>query len=187
MGNYQLLKSEREDNMIHIFYPDESADSAYSIDYADLYKKGYRGILFDIDNTLVEHGKDADDKAKKLIKELVDLGFKVCFISNNSEERVKRFNKDLHQSYVFKANKPARAGYLKGVKVLGTNLKNTVFVGDQLFTDVYGARRAGLKSYFVKPVGKDIEIQIILKRYLEKIVLFFYKHFHKKRKYIHKK
>lgn len=169
--------------MIHIFYPDESADSAYAIDYKALYQRGYRGILFDIDSTLVEHGKDADDRAKKLIRDLNDSGFKVCFISNNSEERVKRFNKDLHQSYVYKAGKPSRTGYLKGVKVLGTTLSNTVFIGDQLFTDVYGARRAGLKSIYVKPIGKDTEIQIILKRYLERIVLFFYRHFHTKGKY----
>lgn len=173
---------EREDNMLHIFYPDESEDSAYTIDYKALYKRGYRGILFDIDSTLVEHGKDADDRAKKLIKELNDIGYKVCFISNNNEERVLRFNKDLHQSYVFKANKPSRTGYLKGVKVLGTTLSNTIFVGDQLFTDIYGARRAGLKSIYVQPIGKDTEIQIVLKRYLEKVVLFCYKHFHTKAK-----
>lgn len=168
--------------MIHNFYPDESADSAYSVDYKALYNRGYRGILFDIDNTLVEHGKDADERAKKLIRDLDDLGFKVCFISNNSEERVKRFNKDLHQSYIYKAGKPSKTGYIKGVKTLGTTVSNTVFIGDQLFTDIYGARRAGLKSIFVKPIGKDTEIQIILKRYLEKVVLFFYAHFHKKEK-----
>ncbi|SHO45056.1 YqeG family HAD IIIA-type phosphatase [Anaerocolumna xylanovorans] len=168
--------------MIHIFYPDESADSAYSVNYKALYNRGYRGILFDIDNTLVEHGKDADERAKKLIRNLNELGFKICFISNNSEERVKRFNKDLHQSYVYKAGKPSKAGYIKGMKTLGTTPPTTVFIGDQLFTDIYGARRAGLKSIFVKPIGKDTEIQIILKRYLEKIVLFFYTHFNTKGK-----
>lgn len=174
--------SEREDNMLSNFYPDESADSAYKVDYKALYNRGYRGILFDIDNTLVEHGKDADERAKKLIRNLNGLGFKVCFISNNSEERVNRFNKDLHQNYVYKAGKPSRTGYLKGVMLLETTLTNTVFIGDQLFTDIYGARRAGLKSIFVNPIGKDTEIQIIIKRYLEKIILYFYRHSNTKRK-----
>ena len=58
---------------------------------------------------------------------------------------------------------------------MGTNTENTLFVGDQLFTDVYGARRAGLKSILVKPIHPKEEIQIVLKRYLEKIVLYFYK------------
>jgi len=58
---------------------------------------------------------------------------------------------------------------------MGTKPSNTVFIGDQLFTDVYGANRAGIKSYFVKPIGPKEEIQIVLKRYLERIVLYFYR------------
>ena len=58
---------------------------------------------------------------------------------------------------------------------MGTHHGNTVFVGDQLFTDVYGARRTGIRSILVQPIDPHEEIQIVLKRYLEKIVLFFYK------------
>ncbi|MDF2801776.1 MAG: hypothetical protein K0S61_1679 [Anaerocolumna sp.] len=161
--------------MIKFFYPDQCADSAYVIDYKNLYKKGYRGLLFDIDNTLVEHGEDATERAVMLMKELKQIGFKVCLISNNSEERVKRFNKDIKAEYIYKANKPFKKNYLKAVKIMGTSLKNTVFVGDQLFTDVYGAKRAGLKSFFVKPIGPEKEIQIVFKRYLERVVLYFYR------------
>ena len=56
-----------------------------------------------------------------------------------------------------------------------TSKENTLFVGDQLFTDVWGAKRTGMKSILVKPIHPKEEIQIVLKRYLEKIVLFFYK------------
>ena len=56
-----------------------------------------------------------------------------------------------------------------------TEKENTLFVGDQLFTDVWGAKRTGIKSILVKPIHPKEEIQIVLKRYLEKIVLFFYK------------
>ena len=59
--------------------------------------------------------------------------------------------------------------------------ENTLFIGDQLFTDIFGAKRTGIKTYLVKPIGKKEEIQIVLKRYLEKIVLFFYKVNHKDR------
>ena len=58
---------------------------------------------------------------------------------------------------------------------MGTNEKNTLFVGDQLFTDVWGARNTGIFSILVEPIDKKEEIQIVLKRYLEKIVLFFYR------------
>ena len=58
---------------------------------------------------------------------------------------------------------------------MGTTVKNTVFIGDQLFTDVFGANRIGMMSYFVKPIGPKEEIQIILKRKLERIVLRCYR------------
>ena len=57
---------------------------------------------------------------------------------------------------------------------MGTGERSTMFVGDQLFTDVYGARRTGIYSILVKPINPKEEIQIVLKRYLEKIVLWFY-------------
>jgi len=161
--------------MFQKFYPKECADSTYDIDFKSLYKQGYRGLLFDIDNTLVEHGAAADDRAIRLFKELKQIGFQVCIISNNQEERVKSFNKDIQVHYVFNAHKPSTKNYFKAMVLMGTHQSNTVFVGDQLFTDVYGANRAGIKSYFVKPVGPKEEIQIVLKRYLERIVLYFYR------------
>ena len=58
---------------------------------------------------------------------------------------------------------------------MGTNSKNTLFVGDQLFTDVYGANRAGIYGILVKPMNPKEEIQIVLKRYMEAVVLYCYK------------
>ena len=66
-------------------------------------------------------------------------------------------------------------GYEKAMELMGTDRTNTIFVGDQLFTDVFGANRAGICTILVKPIHPKEEIQIVLKRYLEKIVLFFYK------------
>ncbi|WMJ88713.1 YqeG family HAD IIIA-type phosphatase [Anaerocolumna sp. MB42-C2] len=161
--------------MFQEFYPDESADSAYDIHYDDLYKQGYRGLLFDIDNTLVEHGADADTRSINLMNKLKLMGFNICLISNNGEERVKRFNKKIKVKNIYNAHKPSVKNYIKAMQLMNTNQSNTIFIGDQLFTDVYGAKRAGIKSYFVKPIGPEKEIQIILKRYLERIVLYFYR------------
>ena len=61
------------------------------------------------------------------------------------------------------------------MKRIGTTIRNTVSIGDQVFTDVFGSNRAGLYSILVKPIAKKEEIQIVLKRYLERVVLFFYK------------
>ena len=77
--------------------------------------------------------------------------------------------------YVFDAHKPSTKNYKKAMELMKTEKDNTLFVGDQLFTDVWGAKRTGIKSILVKPIHPKEEIQIVLKRYLEKIVLFFYK------------
>lgn len=161
--------------LLRKFYPHKTADSAYEINYEKLYRDGYRGILFDIDNTLVEHGADATPRAIELFGRLKKIGFQTCLISNNSEERVNRFNRQIKANYIYKANKPFIKSYVKAAKLMGTRVDNTVFVGDQLFTDVYGANRIGMLTYLVKPIGPKEEIQIVLKRKLEKLVLYFYR------------
>ena len=80
------------------------------------------------------------------------------------------------------AHKPSRKNYLKAMELMGTKIENTLFVGDQLFTDVYGAKRVGIHNILVKPIHPKEEIQIVLKRKLEKIVLFFYAKEQRKRK-----
>ena len=160
--------------MFHCFFPDEYLDSAYSIDYESLYEQGYRGLLFDIDNTLGPHGAPADDRAKALFARLKELGFKSCFLSNNQIERVSSFNEAVGERFIENAHKPSVKNYRKAMEMLGTDTSNTVFVGDQLFTDIYGAKRAGIRNILVKPIHPKEEIQIVLKRYLEKIVLYFY-------------
>ncbi len=157
-----------------ILYPSAEAHSCESIDFKKLYEKGYRGIIFDIDNTLVPHGAPADKKAIEFFKYLKKTGFKTCLISNNSKERVLPFAKAVGAKAVWKANKPAGRNYLLACRQMKTDRTNTVFVGDQIFTDVLGANLAGIPSILVEPIHPKEEIQIVLKRYLEKIVLFFY-------------
>ena len=161
--------------MLEKFYPDVYLDSTYAIDFKDWYEKGYRAVLFDIDNTLVPHGAPADERTKKFFADLRTLGMKYCLISNNQLPRVKPFADEVQAYFIENAHKPSVKGYRLAMEKMGTDTANTLFVGDQLFTDVYGARRAGLKSILVKPIHPKEEIQIVLKRYLEKIVLYFYK------------
>lgn len=161
--------------MLESFYPDLTMNSAYQIDFKEYYEKGYRGVIFDIDNTLVPHGAPADKRSIVLIESLKKMGFGVVFLSNNKEPRVKMFNDAVHAQYIYKAGKPGKKGYKKAMEMMGTNTENTLFVGDQLFTDVWGARNTGIFSILVNPIDKKEEIQIVLKRYLERIVLVFYR------------
>lgn len=160
--------------MLETFYPDHEVESAYVIDYEALYEAGYRGIIFDVDNTLVPHGAPADERAIALFTRLHAIGFKTLLLSNNKEPRVKMFNDKVSSSYIFKAGKPGREGYRRAMERMETTPETTLFVGDQLFTDVWGAKRTGIVTYLVKPIHPKEEIQIVLKRYLEKIVLYFY-------------
>lgn len=167
--------------MFDRFFPDDYKMSTYVIPFEKLYEEGFRGVIFDIDNTLVPHGAPADDRAKKLFARLKEIGFSSCLISNNQEARVKMFNEEIQTNYIYNAHKPSAKNYKKAMEIMGTDDSNTLFVGDQLFTDVWGAKRSGIRNILVKPIHPKEEIQIVLKRYLEKIVLHFYKKKQKKR------
>ena len=118
------------------------ADSAYGIDYEELYGRGYRGIIYDVDNTLVEHGAPATKRAVELFERLHGIGFSAVLLSNNREQRVKSFAEDVrYADYIFKAGKPSARGYREAMRRMGTDERNTLFVGDQLFTDVWGAKK----------------------------------------------
>lgn len=168
--------------MLQCFYPDEYLDSTYEIDFEKKYNQGYRGIIFDIDNTLVPHGLPADERAIALFKRLKRIGYKVTMLSNNKEPRVKMFCDAVEAPYIYKAGKPNPDKYREAMKNMGTDEKNTLFVGDQIFTDVWGANKAGIYSILVKPIHPKEEIQIVLKRYPEKIVLAGYHRYVRKRK-----
>ena len=153
-------------------FPTGRASSAYKIDYERLAASGIRGIIFDIDNTLVPHGAPATEEAIRLFSNLHSLGLKTCLISNNGKERVKSFADAVGSQYQYKAGKPSKKGYVAGMEMMGTDAKSTLFVGDQIYTDVWGANRAGIPSCLVKPIHPKEEIQIVLKRILEKPLLW---------------
>ncbi len=161
--------------LLQTFYPGEYVDSVYGIDFEGLYRRGFRGILFDVDNTLVPHGAPATSQSVELFRRLHEMGFATCLISNNKEPRVRPFAEAMETPFVYKADKPSRRGYEEGMTCMGTDRSDTLFIGDQLFTDVWGANRTGIHSILTKPIDPHEEIQIVLKRYLERIVLFFYK------------
>lgn len=161
--------------MGNFLYPDEYLQSAYQIDYAAFYQKGFRGIIFDIDNTLVPHGAPADKRAVSLFVRLRELGFSCVLLSNNKEPRVKLFCDKVGADYIFKAKKPKPSAYRRAMERMHTGREDTLFIGDQIFTDVAGANLCGIYSILVKPIHPKEEIQIVLKRYLEKIVLYFYR------------
>lgn len=163
--------------------PDMLAKTVYDVDYGSVYASGVRGIIFDIDNTLVAHGDPANENVKALLDSLKAQGFRICLISNNSEKRVVPFAESCAVRYVCRAKKPRRSAFFHAMEVLGTGTADTLFVGDQLLTDVLGANRAGIRTCMVIPVDRRSErgdIPMFLKRFLEYGVLRRRKRFDEK-------
>ena len=116
-------------------------------------------MIFDIDNTLVPHGAPATKEAAAFFASLRETGFSTCLLSNNQKPRVAPFADAVGSIYIENAHKPSVKNYQEACRRMGIKEEQAVFVGDQLLTE---------------PINPKEEIQIVLKRYLEHIVLFFY-------------
>lgn len=161
--------------MIKKLYPTKAIDSIYDLPIDELKKAGIKGIIFDIDNTLVPY--DKAEPTKQIItffERLREEGFKITLASNNTEDRVVKFNEKLKVLALHKAKKPLRRSLRKAVALMECEMNEAVMVGDQIFTDVYGGNRAGLQTYLVKPVSDKDEWQTKVKRGLERQIIKHY-------------
>lgn len=160
--------------MFRKFYPYEYIDSVFAIDYEKLFRKGFRGVIFDIDMTLVPHGAGSTPKIDALFKNIHAIGLKTLLLTNNDGERVKNFVRNIDTPYICDANKPNPAAYMKAIETLNIKKEEAIFIGDQIFTDILGANKCGLASILVKYVTAREETNIGIRRRLEKIILKFY-------------
>lgn len=157
-----------------MFYPYEYVKSVFHIDYEKLYALGYRGVIFDIDNTLVHHGEDSTPQVDALFQQIHSTGLKTLLLSNNNTERIERFLKNIDSPYIPDADKPKTESFDKAVELLGIRKEEAVVVGDQLFTDVYGANKSGIASILVQFLHYEGN-KIGKRRTVEKWILKFYK------------
>ena len=162
--------------MLERFFPDAFYPSIFDVPFKRLYDEGIRGLIIDIDNTLATYDVPEPPTAVvKLLQELLAMGFRVCLFSNNSRARVERFNADLGLPAVFKAGKPKKRGVQKALSMLSLSAEQAALIGDQLFTDVWGGNRCGLKTILLEPIARRDEWTVRLKRPPEQIVLRAYK------------
>lgn len=146
--------------MLQRFYPDEYLDSTYVIDFDKLYEEGYRGIIFDIDNTLVPHGAPADERAKKLFAHLKELGYHCMLLSNNKEPRVKMFNDAVNVSYIYKAGKPSAKNYLKAMEeksLKAIQERGKASVGDKTMVDALAPAVEAMQQHYTEGLEKMLE------------------------------
>ena len=161
--------------MLRKWYPRAYAGDVFLIDYQKLYDKGYRGIVFDVDNTLVHHGDDSTPQIDALFRYIQHIGFKTVLLSNNDSARLERFLRNIDSPYVADANKPEPAGYEKALALLGISKEQSVCIGDQLFTDICGANRCGIDSILVHYITVHDKEKIGIRRHMEKCILFFFR------------
>lgn len=162
--------------MNKIFYPKKRYKTIYDINLEELYEDNIRGIILDIDNTLVGHGIiEINDRLENWIEGAKAKGFQLCIASNNTEDRVVKFTENLKIQAIYRASKPRKGAFLKAASVIGVLPSQIAVIGDQIFTDILGGNRLGMTTILVDPVDSKEPAFIKLKRVFEKLVLISYK------------
>ncbi|MFT9494207.1 YqeG family HAD IIIA-type phosphatase [Anaerosolibacter sp.] len=158
--------------MLERLKPKLYVDSIFYLDLEQLKKLNIKGFIIDIDNTLVEwEEKTASDRVKTWLRNLELEGFKVCLVSNNTEDRVVKFNEELKLPTIHRAVKPRVSAFHKAMELMGTTPETTAVIGDQLFTDVLGGNRLNLFTILVIPLGNEELNWTKFVRKIEKVVL----------------
>ncbi|OPZ87416.1 MAG: Mannosyl-3-phosphoglycerate phosphatase [Firmicutes bacterium ADurb.Bin419] len=158
--------------MIEKFYPRHKVDKVQDIELDMLTKNNIKGLILDIDNTLVpEHVAEADQNAVAWIEKVKKAGFKVCIVSNASEKRVVKFNEKLKVHAIHRASKPSSKAFVRAARLMDIKPEETAVIGDQIFTDIFGGNRVNMFTVLVKPIDKREVIYVRAKRIAEKYVL----------------
>ncbi|MBM7613977.1 YqeG family HAD IIIA-type phosphatase [Alkaliphilus hydrothermalis] len=133
--------------------PDLYVESVFHLNLNQLKQRNIKGLIIDIDNTLVAWDKKfASEETKQWLLKLEKEGFKVCLVSNNTEDRVVKFNEELKLQAIHRAVKPRLGAFKRAMSMMNTSVNNTAIIGDQLFTDVLGGNRMGIYTVLVIPI-----------------------------------
>lgn len=152
--------------------PDYYYESVFLIPYDELYKKNIRGIIFDIDNTLTRFDeKQPSAKIVALLKKLEKMGFRLCLVTNNTNKRLVDFSENLTFPGIANAIKPLTRGLRYAMQTMGTSPSNTVIIGDQLLSDIWGGKNAKMLTILVKPISDKDFWFVKAKRIVERIIL----------------
>lgn len=159
--------------MLKKLYPRIYVSSILEINPSLLKSLGLKGVIFDLDNTIVRRDSlKAPPEVLKLVLEMRREGFKMGIVSNNSRRRVGAIAAEMDMPAVHRAVKPLVRPFRRALKLLGTSPRETALVGDQIFTDILGGNMAGLYTILVVPMkGKDFWGTRLITRHLEKMVL----------------
>jgi HAD superfamily phosphatase (TIGR01668 family) len=162
--------------VLKIFLPDEHVKSILDIHPEDLKKRGIKGIITDLDNTLVEWDRpNATPELIKWFEQIKKHNILVTIVSNNNEVRVKEFAAPLHIPFIFQARKPLVRAFNKALSQMGIKKEEAVVIGDQLLTDVLGGNRSGFHTILVVPVAQTDGFITKFNRFAERRILNWFR------------
>nr|WP_239587195.1 YqeG family HAD IIIA-type phosphatase [Bacillus ectoiniformans] len=156
--------------------PNQQVKSIYEVRPEDLLARGVKAIITDLDNTLVAWDQpDATPQLLEWFKVMRSHGIKVLIVSNNKEKRVSSFSTPVDIPYIFEARKPMGKAFRKAIKLLNVRKEETVVIGDQLLTDVFGGNRGGFYTILVIPVAQTDGFWTRINRRIERRLMDFFK------------
>lgn len=158
-----------------LFYPDFYCNNVRDVKLEFLREKNIKGIILDVDNTLVDYYKNFEDGTIEWVNSLKNAGIKFCIVSNSNKlEKVKYVANTLDLPYFHFAKKPLKFGFKKAQKKLELEPQNIAAIGDQIMTDVVGSNRCKMFSILVKPIKEKDIIITRIKRPIENWIIKSY-------------
>ena len=153
-------------------YPDLYLNSVIDINATLLKKNKLEALILDVDNTLIDYYKNLIDGAEDWCENLKSEGIKCIILSNsNKKEKVETVAKKLGIKYIMFAKKPLKSGFKRALEKLEMKPEQVAVVGDQIFTDVIGAKRMKMFSILVKQVGEKYIFITKVKRPIENAII----------------
>ncbi|MFW5872923.1 MAG: YqeG family HAD IIIA-type phosphatase [bacterium] len=157
--------------------PDVYLKNVYSIDVNKLReKKKIKGIIIDLDNTLVPWGETfLDKKIISWINQVKESGLKICLVSNSRSAHVSEMGNLLNIQFYSSRYKPSKRPFIEAMKMMNTANKETAVIGDQIFTDVLGGNRLNLLTILVHPLKKHDALGTrLIYRTMERMIMSFW-------------
>jgi hypothetical protein len=154
-----------------IYIPNQVCKKLSDFDFDGFYDRGYRFALLDIDNTIApDRSKEPIEYSREVVRLLQKSGFVCCIVSNAKSSRSLAFSKALGIECVPSAGKPSPTGVLNALAKLNADRRKTVLFGDQMFTDIAAANRAGVYSVLVEPYSNKEIFYVKMKRPFERLM-----------------
>ena len=165
-----------------MLYPKEYLSSVKDISLELLNKYNIKGLILDVDNTLINLDRKMPEGVSDWAKNLKNNGIKICILSNSHKiDKVGAVAKILNVPYIFFGKKPLKSGFLRAKDILKLDNENIAVVGDQIFTDIIGANRCNMFSILVKPIEEKDYLITRMKRTIEKLIIKNYEKNKRKR------